>query len=390
MLLSEFPYRSTKERLWFIDRLEGSLQYHLPAVLRLKGDINSEALSKALREIVNRHEILRTVYEEESGQVYQQVKAVDSWVLTESDGTRYLNSEGGIESYIRWLISIPFDLNKDDMLRAELITLGVGDHLLVVTMHHIASDAFSIPVLVRETAALYSAYLSGNSTLLPVLGLQYADYAVWQRNNVQGSFLEDKLKYWKEQLEDMLPLQLPVDYARKADGSGQGSTLFFEIDAQLRQRVQALGHQFGATLYMTLLAAFKVLLYRYSGQEDICVGTSVANRPEQALDGLIGFFVNTLALRSQVKGDKTFIELLQEVKTMTRQAYANQEVPFEKVVEAVVKERVPGRSPLFQVMLVLNNTPEVPELKLGELVLSDQGYEQTTSKFDLTFFITET
>jgi amino acid adenylation domain-containing protein len=387
--INRIPLSFSQERLWFIDRLEGSVQYHLPVVLRLKGRLEQEALSKAISDIVKRHEILRTVYKEENGQVFQWVKPVGNWQLSEHDGRKYSGNKEKLETYIRELIQKPFNLSEDDMLRAELIGFDSEDHILVVTMHHIASDATSMPVLVREVSALYSGYVSGKAASLSSLPLQYADYAVWQRDNIQGSFLEEKLKYWKEKLEGVSPLQLPADYSRRAEGGMHGSTLFFDIAAELSHKVQALGHQHGATLYMTLLTAFKVLLHRYSGQEDFCVGTSVANRPQQELEGLIGYFVNTLALRDKVRGDMSFIELLQDVKATTLGAYRHQQVPFEKVVEVVVKERQTGLSPLFQVMLVLINTPEVPELKLGELRLTTENLEQTTSKFDLTFFIKE-
>ena len=387
--VKQVPLSFSQERLWFIDRLEGSLEYHLPAVMRLTGTLDKSALSKALQEIVNRHEVLRTVYEEENGQVYQYVKPSGTWKLKASDGSKYQGDQNGLESYIRRLTEVPFDLSRDDMFRAELISFAENDHLLVATMHHIASDASSMPVLVHEVAELYEAFASGRETRLPALPLQYADYAVWQRNHIRGEFLEEKLRYWKEKLDDVPPLELPADYKRSGD-SRRGSTVFFDVNAQLSQQVQTVARQNGATLYMTLLAAFKVLLYRYSGQEDICVGTSVAGRQQQELEGLIGFFVNTLALRSHINGDQSFTDLLEEVKDTTLGAYAHQDVPFEKVVEAVVKERVAGKSPLFQVMLVLINTPEVPKLKLGELVLSAETYEQTTTKFDLTFFIKET
>ena len=389
-VVNPIPLSFSQERLWFIDLLEGSVNYHLPEVLRLKGELNREALSKALRAIVDRHEILRTVYREENGQVYQEVKPAGTWVLRESEGIKYQDDPGGLESYIAALTQAAFDLGKDEMFRAELIRLGPLEHILVVTVHHIASDASSMPVLVSEVASLYEAYASGTSPSLPALPLQYADYAVWQRNNIQGDFLEEKLSYWKEKLAEVPPLQLPADHERSSNGSARGATLFFEINAELSRQLQALSQRHGATLYMTLLSAFNVLLYRYSGQEDICVGTSVAGRPQKELEELIGFFVNTLALRNQVRGDMSFIELLQEVKTTTLEAYAHQEVSFEKVVEAVVKERQAGVNPLFQVMLVLINTPEAPELKIGELSLSGYANEQTTTKFDLTFFVRET
>jgi len=185
-VVKPLPLSFSQERLWFIDRLEGSLQYHLPVVLRLKGNLDREALSKALGEVVNRHEVLRTIYEEENGRVYQRVKVAGAWQLKEADGRKYAGDQAGLESYIRRLTLEPFDLGKDDMLRAELIELDENDHILVVTMHHIASDAASMPVLVREVSALYSGYVSGKEARLPSPGLQYADYAVWQRNNIQG------------------------------------------------------------------------------------------------------------------------------------------------------------------------------------------------------------
>jgi len=388
-LVQRIPLSFSQERLWFIDRLSGSLAYNLPTVLRLKGSLNRLALTRALQEVINRHEILRTVYEEENGEVWQRVKPAGSWQLDEFDGSLFQGDPEGLENYIRELTGQPFDLGKDDMLRAHLVRIDSEEHILVATMHHIASDASSMPVLVREVSALYGAFASGVERTLPPLDLQYADYAVWQRNHIQGSFLDEKVNYWKEKLADVIPLQLPADYTRRTDGSARGSMSFFEIDRELSQKAQALSQNHGATLYMTLLAVFKVLLYRYSGQEDICVGTSVAGRPQQELENLIGFFANTLALRDQVRGDMPFTTLLKEVKTTTLGAYDHQQVPFEKVVDAVVKERVAGISPLFQVMLVLNNTPDLPVLRLGELSLKAEGQEFNSTKFDLTFFIKE-
>ena len=276
------------------------------------------------------------------------------------------------------------------MLRADLIRLDPQDHVLVVTMHHIASDGWSTSVLVKEVIALYESYTGNTEIALPV---QYADYAIWQRNYLQGDLLEEKLNYWKQKLEGTAPLQLPSDYSRPAvQSSRRGeSALSFEIrQKHLSAQLQTLSQAHGATLYMTLLSAFKVLLYRYSGQEDICVGTPVAGRNQQELEGLIGFFINTLALRGRVSADLPFNELLQEVKGTTLEAYAHQEVPFEKVVDAVVTERDRSRNPLFQVLFVLQNTPEVPEIKLGNLTLSEEGQEHTTAKFDIAFMVRET
>jgi len=382
------PLSFSQERLWFIDRLEGSVQYHLPAVLRLKGRLNSGALEQTLRAIINRHEVLRTVIVEHEGQGYQQIKASDDWRLGITEAIA--GGEAGLRSYIGGLITKPFDLSGDYMLRAELIKLTEDDHILVVTMHHIASDGWSRSILVKEVTALYEGYAANRPADLPSLAVQYADYSIWQRGYMQGEVMTEKLSYWRAKLAGVSPLQLPADYTRPPVQRSLGATLSFGIKAELSRQIQVLSHRQGTTLYMTLLAAFKVLLYRYSGQEDICVGTPVAGRGQQELEGLIGFFINTLALRSRVRGDKPFRALLQEVKTTTLEAYGHQEVPFEKVVEAVEKERDMSRSPLFQVLFSLENTPEVPELKLGELSLAAENQEHTTSKFDLSFMLRET
>ena len=382
------PLSFSQERLWFIDRLEGSVQYHLPAVLRLKGELNREALERTLRHIISRHEVLRTVIREYEGQGYQQIMMADNWSL---GITEALSAEQeGLSSNIGGLISKPFDLSKDYMLRADLIKTGQEEHILVVTMHHIASDGWSIAILVKEVIALYEAYTGNGETALPELSVQYADYSIWQRKYLQGEVLEEKLGYWKEKLEGVSPLELPADYNRPAIQGRGGAAQSFKMDQDLSAQLVELSHQHGATLHMILLAAFKVLLYRYSGQEDICVGTPIAGREQQELEGLIGLFVNTLALRSQVREDMAFSELLHEIKATTLEAYAHQEAPFERVVEAIVKERDMSRSPLFQVVFSFQNTPEVPELKLGELRLTAEGQKHTTSKFDITFLMRET
>ena len=276
------------------------------------------------------------------------------------------------------------------MLRATLIKQGEQDHLLVVTMHHIASDGWSMPVIVREVASLYRSYSENKPSELPALELQYADYAIWQRNYLKGEVLEKKVGYWKEKLAGVAPLELTPDYPRPAVQSTRGSSVKFTIEKEQAEQLSQLGREEGATLYMTLLSALNILLQKYSGQEDISVGTPVANRMQQEIEGLVGFFVNTLALRSHVSGDKTFKEQLQQVKQTMLEAYEHQEVPFEKVVEAVVKERDLGRTPLFQVMLVLQNTPETGKVELGGLQLSGEPVVTTTSKFELTISINET
>jgi amino acid adenylation domain-containing protein len=382
------PLSFSQERLWFIDQLEGSVQYHMPTVLRLKGELNYEILANTLWTIINRHEVLRTVILEHESEGYQQIMSADDWRL---DITEKLEGgEKALSAYIGGLVTKPFNLSKDYMLRANLIKVDKDDHILVATMHHIASDGWSLSVLVKEVIALYEGHLANVQTTLPALPVQYADYAIWQRKYLQGELLDNKLSYWKTKLKNVATLQLPSDYNRPTVPSSRGAKVGRKIDNELSARLLSLAHQQGTTLYMTLLAVFKVLLYRYSGQEDICVGTPIAGRNRQELEGLIGFFVNTLAMRSQLRADMSFNELLQDVKTTTLEAYSHEDVPFEKVVDTVVKVRDRSRNPLFQVMFILQNTPDVPELKLGGLTLSGEGNQRTTSQFDITFVVNET
>ncbi len=390
-LIHRIPLSFSQERLWFIDQLEGSVQYHIPTVLRMKGKLNKGALEYALQTIVSRHEVLRTVIREaEDGDAYQYIREPHGWEFSIVDGSGYKEDALGLQQYIERIIKVPFDLSNDYMLRAALIGLDHDEHVLVITLHHIASVAWSKSVLVKEVVELYSSYEEDRPLQLAPLEIQYADYAIWQRQYLDEDVLEKKIGYWKEKLEGVTPLQLPTDHARPLVQSTKGAIASFRIDKEISSKLQLLSQQHGATLFMTLLAAIKVLLYRYSGQQDICIGTPVAGRQQKDVEGLIGFFINTLALRSDIKGAASFTELLQQVRATTLEAYTNQDVPFEKVVNAIVKERDMSRNPLFQVMFVLQNTPEIPELRLGELKLSREGYDHTTSKFDLSFTITRT
>ncbi|MEO7583968.1 MAG: amino acid adenylation domain-containing protein [Ferruginibacter sp.] len=386
----KIPLSYSQERLWFIDRLEGSVQYHMPSVLKLTGKLNKEALTFALKEIVNRHEIVRTVFREEDGQAYQHINPVDDWQLTFIDGSLYKADRDTLKHFIQQLINQPFDLSKDYMLRSHLISVEPGEHILVVTMHHIASDGWSRSVLVREVMELYRSFDEKSAAQIKPLPVQYAEYSIWQREYLSGENLANKLGYWKRKLEDVAPLQLPTDYTRPAVQSTKGAAANFNIDKVLADKLQEYSRQQGATLFMTLLAAFKVLLYRYTGQQDICVGSPVAGRQQQELEGLIGFFANTLALRTTINEDTSFTELLQQVRRTTMEAQEYQDVPFERVVDAVVKERSLSRTPLTQVLFALQNTPEIPVLKLGEIQFSKEGYEHTTAMFDISFFINDT
>jgi len=388
--IENIPLSFSQERLWFIDQLEGTLQYHIPAVLRLKGNLNQDALINALKNIVNRHEVLRTVFQEKDGQAYQYIMDADKLQVSIIDGVKYQEDAKGLQKYIEELIRLPFDLSADHMLRSAIIQLDAEEHLLVVTMHHIASDGWSLAIIVKEVAELYSAFHENRPASLPVLAIQYADYAIWQRKNLQGEVINEKIRYWKSKLEGVTPLQVPIDFPRPAVQSTRGATVPCRIDKDLLVALNELSQQQGTTLFMTLFSAFNILLHRYSGQQDICIGTPIAGRQYPEVEGLIGFFINTLALRNEVNSNHSFTELLQQVRTTTMDAYEHQEVPFEKVVEVVIKERDSSRSPLFQVLFVLQNTPEVPELRLGELILSKDKMLHDTSKFDISFYLAET
>lgn len=383
------PLSFGQERLWFIDKLTGSVQYHLPMVLSLKGNLNEAALECAFQTVIQRHEVLRTIIVQEEEQVWQQVLANDSWQLDLIDSKEYGSDDGNLATVMSDLIQQPFDLNKDYMLRASLIRSGSGEYILVMVLHHIASDGWSMSILVRELMEAYESYKAGGTADLPSLPLQYADYAIWQRRHLQDKVLEEQLAYWSGQLSGVMPLQLPLDHPRPVVQSFRGGMMNFEIGAELSQQLKYIGQQQGATLFMMLLAAFKVLLYRYSGQEDICIGTPVANRPQYELEKIIGFFVNMVALRSHVDGNVPFILFLQQIKAATLAAYEHQEAPFEKVVDAVVKKRDMGMAPLFQVVFALQNTPELPEFKSADTRLSAVPFGHTTSKFDLSFGIRE-
>jgi len=380
----------SQDRLWFIHQLEGSTQYHIPIVLELKGKVNPEAIQFAFGSIVNRHEILRTVIFQEEGNAFQRALEEDLWKLDFVHETQHHNHAQDFKQKISELIHAPFDLSSDHTLRASLITISSQESLLVLTLHHIASDGWSIGIVIREFVELYNAFVLDRSHALPALTLQYPDYAVWQRTHLDGELLAGKLAYWKKQLTGVQPINLPTDFQRPLIQSSRGSTIHFSVDQELTEKLQEISQRGGVTMFMTLITTFKILLYRYSGQDDICVGSPTANRSQYELEDLIGFFVNTLVLRSQLTHELTFLDLLQQVKTMTLEAYENQDVPFEKIVEAVVNGRDLSRNPLFQVMFVFQNTPaELSEDNLEGLQLKsvDGGY--SSSKFDISLTIGE-
>jgi len=376
-----FPLSYSQESLWFIDKLGGSGQYHMPAVLELSGAVDRAALGKALSELVKRHEILRTVIREEEGVGYQEILPAESWEMSYREDI----AEGVETAYIRSYMERPFEMSSEPMFRVELLKRREDNYLLLVLLHHIVSDGWSVSVLVRELSALYGAAVKGTEANLPELPVQYGDYARWQRTHISGEQLEGQQKYWMQKLSGVSPLELPLDYARPAVQSTRGDRVYSRLGAAESRALEGLCREEGVTLYMALLGVFNVLLYRYSGQADICVGTSTAGRLQKEVEGLIGYFVNTLATRSDLGGNPSFGAHLQELKATLLESYSHQELPFEKVVEGLNQSRDLGRSAVFQMMFVLQNTPEAGELDLGGIRINPVDLSSDTSRFDMVF-----
>ncbi|MBJ6369616.1 non-ribosomal peptide synthetase [Snuella sedimenti] len=374
------PLSYAQERLWFIDQLQGSVAYHIPAALRIEGSLDAELFSRAMRSLVTRHESLRTVFREENGIGYQYIKDSDGFEVS------YIPElPTDVPSFIEQETRKVFDLANDYMLRVNVLKEGDSSHVIIFVMHHIASDGWSIPIFVNELEAYYESLLKGEESPLAELPIQYADYSIWQRGYLSGEVLKSKMMYWKDKLEESKPLELPIDYVRPAIQSTEGGIFEFMIDGSSQQKLQELSKENNATLFMTLLSVYKVLLYRYTGSLDISVGTPIANREQMEIAGLIGFFVNTLVLRDELKSDVSFLSLLKQVKETCLDAYAHQDIPFERIVDNLEIERDQSRTPLFQTLFALQNNEEVTGMSLGENKLEVLVQEFTTPKFDMTF-----
>ena len=382
------PLSFAQERLWFIDQLGGSLEYHMPSVIRLTGDLNPNMLEAALRGLVGRHEVLRTVFTAEDGRPFQVVMPASDWKLTFS---RNQNAEDqdSLQDLIAETVTRPFDLSADYMLRAHLAECGPHDHVLILVVHHIASDGWSQSLLVRDLAALYAAFSAAKEPELQPLPVQYADYAVWQRRYLDQARLSRDLDWWSANLAGVEPLKLPADFPRPAVQGTRGKKLELEIGSELTDGLRKLSRSSGTTLFMTLLAAYKVLLYRYSGQADLCVGTPVANRQDPLLESLAGFFVNTLALRSDLSGNPPFRQVLKQIRTTVLSAFERQETPFEQVVDRVEQRRDLSRNPVFQVEFVLQNLPEIADLNLRGLTIAQEFDVHVAAQFEVSLSVIE-
>ncbi|HEU0053004.1 MAG TPA: condensation domain-containing protein, partial [Longimicrobium sp.] len=349
------------------------------------------AVERALGEIVRRHEALRTTFAEVDGAPVQVIAPFDGFTLLvedlselgEADREAALRRRAGEEG------TRPFDLAAGPLFRATLLRLGAEDHVLLVGMHHIVGDGWSMGVLSREFSALYEAYREGRESPLPELAVQYADYAVWQREQLEGEVLDRQLSYWRERLEGAPELlELPTDHPRPAMQTFRGTTVPVELSPELLERLQRLGGSEGATLYMVLLGAFQALLSKYAGSDDVVVGSPIAGRTRREVEELIGFFVNTLVLRTDLSGDPSFREVLGRVRETTLGAYEHQDVPFEKLVEELRPERSLSHSPLFQVMFTLADTDSLGGGLPGVRTEAVET-EISTTKFDLNLSFAE-
>lgn len=385
------PLSFAQQRLWFLDQLiPNNPFYNIPLALHLTGSLNLSALEQTFNEIGRRHEALRTTFVIQSGQPVQVINPTLTITLPVIDLRQLPQAEREIQA--RRLTTQeaqrPFNLSTDSLLRVKLLRLDETQYILLLTMHHIVSDGWSLGVLIQEIAALYTAFASNQPSPLPKLTIQYADFAYWQRQWLQGEVLEKQLSYWQKQLDSISMLNLPTDRPRLPVQTFQGARQPLQLSKSLSEALLALGQQEGVTLFIILLAAFKVLLYRYTQQEDITIGSPIANRNRSEIEGLIGFFVNSLVLRTHLSGNPTFRELLNQVKEVALGAYAHQDLPFEKLVEELHPERNLNQNPLFQVVFALQNAP-MSALELPGLTLNTLPFETETTRFDLEFHLWE-
>jgi hypothetical protein len=393
------PLSFSQQRLWFIDQLyHGSSFYNIPSAFHLKGTLNVKALQQSLNEILRRHEAWRTNFVLINEQPVQVIAPEATWDLSIIN-LEHLSGkdwESEVQQFAAEEAKKLFNLAKGLLVRATLLRLSEEEHVFLLTMHHIITDGWSCGVFLQELSTLYAAFSTNRPSLgqamvstLPELPIQYADFAVWQRDRTQGTLLKTQLNYWKQQLSGELPvLQLPTDRPRPPVTTFTGAKQYFTFSKTLTNSLNQLSQREEVTLFMTLLAAFNTLLYHYTDREDILVGSPIANRNRAELEGMLGLFVNTLVLRNNLKGNPSFRELLHRVREVTLNAYAHQDLPFEKLVEELQPERDLSRNPLYEVMFVLQNTPtsvqEVPGLTLRTL-----EFDSGTAQLDIFLSMSE-
>jgi amino acid adenylation domain-containing protein len=390
---AEFIVSFAQQRLWFLHQLvPDNPFYNMPIPWRLTGELNVRALQACLDALVARHETLRTTFRSDGEAAFQVIGPTRPVKLAVVDLTQ--SPESKRETEARRLVEEealrPFNLSAGPLFRVQLLRLSAEDHVLQLTMHHIISDGWSIPVLYRDLGALYEANCAGCPHQLPPLAIQYADFSVWQRGWLTGNVLSGQLAYWRQRLEGISELQLPTARSRPALPTYVGARETLSLSPQLSTALKSLSQREGATLYMVLLAAFNVLLQRYTRQDDLVVGSPIANRTRSELEELIGFFVNSLVMRTDTSGDPSFIELLARVRRVALDAYAHQDLPFERLVEELDPERDLSRNPLFQVSFAVQNAPgKASPLMRSDLVIGDFPIKVTTTRFDLEVHVWE-
>jgi len=379
------PLSYSQERLWFLYQLKpDSPVYNVPLVFHLRGELNIPVLERSLGFIIERHEALRTIFPFKDGQVSQVVLHPETFRLP------LIEFPDDWKSWIQSESNWPFNLEHGPLFCATLLKLAENEHVLFINSHHIITDSWSDDVFFQELSQVYTDIVNGHDPLLPPLHIQYADFAVWQRNWLQGDVLLSQLNYWHSKFQDIPePLALPTDFPHPAIQTFRGKVQNFALDTELLERAKSFSKQHDVTLFMFMMAVFQVLLHRYSGQAEFTVGIPIANRTRTEFERLIGFFVNTLVLRADLFGDPTFEKILQRVRKVSLEAYAHQDLPFEKLLAELNIKRDLGRNALFQTMFVLQNAPaaqfKLPGLRIEEIPVSSEA-----SKFDLTFVINET
>ncbi|BDA68765.1 hypothetical protein CAL7716_029310 [Calothrix sp. PCC 7716] len=386
------PLSFSQQRLWFIDQLyHSSSFYNIPIAFHIQGNLDIVALEQSLNEILKRHEVWRTNFRLVNGEPVQEIAPLLTWDLSIIN-LEHLSGkdwESEVKNLAAQEAKKPFNLAKGLLVRATLLRLSQKEHVLLVTMHHIITDGWSCGVFLRELSTLYAAFFTNQSSPLPELPIQYADFAVWQRASIQGEFLATQLNYWKQQLKGELPvLQLPTDRPRPNVSTFTGAKQYFTFSKALTNALKQLSQQADTTLFMSLLAAFNVLLYRYTDQEDILIGSPIANRNRAELEGMLGLFVNTLVLRNNLSGNPSFRELLHRVREVTLDAYAHQDLPFEMLVEELQPERDLSRNPLYEVMFVLQNTPSSVQ-EVSGLTLRTLEFDSGTAQLDIFLSMSE-
>ena len=387
-----FPLSFAQQRLWILDQLDpGKPTYNLPVILKVSGNLDVAALHQSFTEIARRHETLRTSFHSRRAEVYQLISPQPNLLLPLID-LSCLDEQSRNEEKLRLArqeATTPFDLRVSPLIRVRLVREQPDLHLLLITMHHIISDGWSLGVLVKEMSHLYSRLSKGKSADLDELQIQYADYAVWQREWLSGEELERQMSYWRQRIEAGAEIaEIASDYPRPAVATHRGASERIKLSREMSEGLKAVSRQQGATLFMVMLAGWKVLMYRYSGQTRVRVATAIANRNRAEIEGLIGFFVNTLLIESRIRGEMRVREVIGEVREAALGAYAHQDVPFEKVVEEMEPERDLSRQPLFQVMFVLQNAPS-PAVESSGIKVRWMDVDTESAHFDLTVYTME-